>query len=258
MTSNAVKMMADFKTGTGRPGYWAGVVVFVATCIALIWGGVWSVDRLVDRNTSPVSWLKIHGDRHFTSDADIRQVLLEHGPLPSLVAIDVDQVQRTLSALPWVKRVAVRKEWPSQLNLVIVEYRPVAYWNNGQLMDADGEIFSVPDAQRAGPLPLLEGTKEHAATLLDMLQRMNKLAAPAKLSVTELQLSARGAWHAQLSNDVLLRLGREEPLLRLDRALALMPEILTQGKGLPEYIDLRYDTGAAVHWQPADNAKTEQ
>lgn len=258
MTATTVRWMTDLKDGMGRSGFWAGVTVFVLTCIVLVWGGLWSVDHLVDRNTAPVSWLEITGDRQFTSDDDVRQVLLKDGPLPSLVALDVDRIQRQLASLPWVERAAVRKEWPSRLSLVLVEHQPVAYWNDGQLLDTDGSIFSVPKPERAGQLPQLVGPQKQAAAMLDMLHRMNKLAASAQLSINDLRLSQRGAWTAQLSNGVLLRLGREQTLLRLDRALALLPKILEQQKGLPQYIDLRYDTGAAVHWQQAQQQGTER
>ena len=46
--------------------------------------------------------------------------------------------------LPWIKQVSVRKQWPDELKIHLVEYVPIARWNDQHMVDADGNSFSVP------------------------------------------------------------------------------------------------------------------
>ena len=82
---------------------------------------------------------------------------------------DVDVIQQQIERLPWIKQASVRKQWPDELKIHLVEYVPVARWNDLHMVDAEGKAFSVP-AERAGKqkLPLLygpEGSEQDAGRL---------------------------------------------------------------------------------------------
>ncbi len=47
-------------------------------------------------------------------------------------------------SLSWIKTISIRKIWPAQLNINVVEYVPVAKWNQVNYLTADGTIFSLP------------------------------------------------------------------------------------------------------------------
>ena len=66
-------------------------------------------------------------------------------------------------------------------------------------------------------------------------------------------MTARRSWQLTLNNDIKLNLGRGDTMKRLARFVELYPvlqqQAQTDGKRI-SYVDLRYDSGAAVGWAP--------
>lgn len=228
--------------------FWFGVAFFIVTLVGglyLVYGAVhvWS-----DRAALPVQHLRIHGERTYVSDAMVTEQLLKQGPLPSLTGLDVDWVQQQVVALPWVVQAAVRKEWPDQLSVHVTEYQPVARWTNSRLVSAQGELFAVPDTSVVAQLPLVEAADDMVADAMAMLAATAARTTDLDLQLIRLRITPREAWTAWLANGIELRLGRENRLERFERFLALYPELIRAQRGTPQYIDLRYDTGASVKW----------
>ncbi|MBW8189538.1 cell division protein FtsQ/DivIB [Neiella marina] len=228
--------------------FWFGVAFFIVTLVGglyLAYGAahVWS-----DRAALPVQHLRIHGDRRFVTDTMVTEQLLKQGPLPSLTGLDVDWVQQQITALPWVAQAAVRKEWPDQLSVHVTEYQPVARWTNSRLVSGDGKLFAVPDTGVVAELAQVNAPDDMVAEAMSMLAAVVARTDNPDLQLRQLQITPREAWTVKLTNGIELRLGREQTLARFERFLALYPELLKAQRGTPQYIDLRYDTGAAVKW----------
>ncbi len=55
---------------------------------------------------------------------------------------------------------------------------------------------------------------------------------------------------ATLGNGIMLELGREDKMARIQRFINVYPELVKQEKSVAR-VDLRYDTGLAVGWEDA-------
>ncbi len=77
----------------------------------------------------------------------------------NLVAIDLDAVERSLAAHPWVKSVSVRRQLPSTLRIDIDEHVPVAALAMGDLywLNESAEPFKRAKADEGVDLPLITG-----------------------------------------------------------------------------------------------------
>lgn len=173
-------------------------------------------------------------------------------------AIDLERIQDSVSALPWVARVEVRKRWPDQVLLRVHEQRPYAHWNHDRLINRNGEVFTVPDAAVLQGLPELSGPptrlREVLEFYLDVLPRFGR----NNLSVVGVRLSERGTWSLKLSDGAMMLIGHNHPQRRLSRFLDTWPT-LAAGRGARfEYADLRYSNGYAVRWpSPPDSSAAE-
>ena len=49
--------------------------------------------------------------------------------MENLFQVDVNEVQSYVLNLTWVYSVAVRKQWPNELKIYVVDQNPVALWN---------------------------------------------------------------------------------------------------------------------------------
>ena len=92
----------------------------------------------------PLSKLVVTGETHYTTNDDIRQAILSLGAPGTFMSQDVNVIQQQIERLPWIQQVSVRKQWPDELKIHLVEYVPVARWNDLHMVDADGNSFSVP------------------------------------------------------------------------------------------------------------------
>lgn len=83
---------------------------------------------------------------------------------------------------------------------------------------------------------------------------MSQELAKNNFKLKMVSMSARHSWQLGLDNDIRLELGRDDPSGRLARFEELYPALQQQAQATNQrisYVDLRYDTGAAVGWAPA-------
>jgi len=157
-------------------------------------------------------------------------------------------IQQQIERLPWIKQASVRKQWPDELKIHLVEYVPVARWNDLHMVDAEGKAFSVP-AERAGKqkLPLLYGPEGSEQDVLEGYRAMSATLAASKYTLKMAAMTARHSWQLALDNDVRLELGRDDRNGRLQRFIELYPVLQQQGQAESKrvsYVDLRYESGA--------------
>ena len=236
-------------------GRLAGIIFLSAVLFTVFIGGWIVVGWMEDAQRLPLSKLVVTGERHYTRNDDIRQTILALGPPGTFMTQDVNIIQQQIERLPWIKQASVRKQWPDELKIHLVEYVPIARWNDQHMIDAQGNAFSVP-AERAAKqtLPMLSGPEGSEGEVLQGYRAMGDVLAKDKFTLKAAAMTARRSWQLTLNNGIKLNLGRGDTMKRLSRFVELYPVLqqqeLADNKKI-SYVDLRYDSGAAVGWQPA-------
>lgn len=213
----------------------------------IIWLFTAAIGWMTDANRLPFSQLVIQGELHYLTPNDVREGILQLDQLGSFMTQDIDDIQHALEAMPWVARAAVRKQWPDTLKVYLVEQKPVASWNGRYLVNPYGVVFTAPLEQAGESLVALVGPEGSSHEVLAAWREMQPRLQQAGFDIATLALNERRAWRVWLTNGTRLELGRKERMERINRFIGLSPELEQQGKPI-EYIDLRYDTGAAVGW----------
>lgn len=234
-----------------QSGFWGGVVFFVLTLVCLALLGLHLADVLSDRERLPISQVQLSGEQRFTTDQEIREALKAGAGLESLLMQDVAEVQTRLEGLPWVDRVSVRKVWPDALSIHISEQQPVAVWDPETVLNQRGETFKVPSLVPVEALPKLTGPDGKAGEVLNGYQDFEALLAFNGFSITSAELSSRKSWQLTLKRGIVLELGREDAINRIQRFIYLYRELTEPQREKIAYADLRYDTGIAIGWQDA-------
>lgn len=157
--------------------------------------------------------------------------------------LDLARTQSAFQKLPWVRTVAVRRQWPDRLDVVVEEHQPLARWNSRALVNTRGEIF---EAASNADLPVFNGEEGAAREMSEHYVAFSKILAPIGLKPRTINLSARRAWQIGLERKTLLELGRREVLPRLEKFVRVYPQTLGRLKFPVEYVDLRYPNGFAV------------
>jgi len=242
------------RTGRSNGARLFGIVFLLMVMGVMIAGGLVVLKWMNDASRLPLSKLVVTGQLHYTTHDDIRQAILSLGSPGTFMSQDVNVIQQQIERLPWIKQVSVRKQWPDELKIHLVEFTPVARWNDSHMVDSDGVSFSVP-ANHMGKetLPMLYGPEGSEKEVLAGYHSMDDVLKARKFTLKVASMTARRSWQLVTSDDVRIELGRTDTMKRLNRFIELYPVLLQQGQNEHKRInsvDLRYDSGASVGWTP--------
>ncbi len=243
-----------------------GLAFFLCVLISLISLAWWLTNELMDQENLPVNSVVISGEMPYTKRTDILTAM-NNINLGNFFQVDVNEIQSQISVLPWVYSVAVRKQWPNEVKIYVVDQTPVALWNGDFLLNQFGKAFQADTRKLTQALPQFFGPEGSELLALENFTNLNDLLEYRNLAIDELVLSERFSWQLTLDDGVMLNLGREERVKRVQRFMDVYPFIKThleeqskqqnnhkkQLKQAVDYIDLRYDTGLAVGWKSAAN-----
>jgi len=230
--------------------FWLGLGFFVAVVIAMIVGSWLITEKVVAEEGAPVTSLVITGEMPYTIRQDILTAV-EDIDLGNFFQVNVNEVQHSISQLPWVYSVSVRKHWPNELKIYVVDQLPIAQWNGDFLINNEGKTFQADISRIKTRLPQFFGPEGTELLALENFTNLNRLLNFSDLAIDELVLSERFSWQLTLNDGVMLNLGREDRVKRIQRFMDVYPIIKEKKESNQQvnYIDLRYDTGVAVGWK---------
>jgi cell division protein FtsQ len=222
----------------------AGALAALAVAL-LAWGGVaW----LVRQPAFAFGEVVVKGPLVRASPAHLEAVIRDE-LTGTFFTMNLDRSRAALAKVPWVRKVALRRQWPRRLEVTVEEHTPLARWNDSGLVDTDGEVFV---ASYDGELPQFNGPEGRATELVQRYREWSDALAPIRLAVRAIDLSARGGWRLTASaggNPLTIEMGRDEPAARLARFIAVYGRTVgvLAGSGTKiEYVDLRYRNGFAA------------
>jgi cell division protein FtsQ len=220
---------------------WTIALALVALPVIGILNGWFATDRW------PVKYLQVEAEYNHVSAEQIRAAAATHLGT-GFFALNLESVRSAVAALPWVEAVEARKQWPDTLVLRIRERQPFARWGEQKLIGRDGTIFSVPGSEDVQGLPQLEGPDDRLTDVVSFYTATQKTLAGSGMVLTGVSLSGRGSWTLSLSGGAQILLGHDSVDHRLQRFLAVYPQIGAAHAGGFQHADLRYTNGFAIAW----------
>jgi cell division protein FtsQ len=260
MTSETVPAKVEepeLKTEVKKAPIAVGLPVFIFVLFGLIYAGFWASSWLQDEQRLPVQEIVFSGNLKQLSAPELERIVRKDAK-GSFFALDVNQVHQLMEEQPWVFSASIIKRWPSKLYIHIIEQTAVAKWNDDLLLNRYGDTFEgriryqTNTENVVDSLPQLYGPGGSEKTVLTGYTHMQRLLNGSGQQIKQLVLSERFAWQAKLGNNMVLKLGRQEYINRLQRFIDVYPLITKQEKPV-KYVDLRYDTGLAVGWHESAN-----
>lgn len=176
-------------------------------------------------------------------------------PKISLAFLDAAQARRQLEAMPLISDAAVRKLYPDELTITIVERKPAALWQrHGEVfvIAADGTVIDQMSDERFLRLPFVVGDKANAR--LKDYAVLLEAAGPLRSRIRAGILVSERHWDLKLDNGVDVRLperGAAEALQRfavLERERRLSDkDIISVDMRIPDRVVLQLteEAGAA-------------
>lgn len=183
------------------------------------------------------------------TNASYLEAVIREDLTGTFFTMDLDRARKSLTQVPWIRGVSLRRQWPQRLEVTVDEHVPFARWNQGTLVNTHGETFS---AQWSAELPSFEGAEGRAAEVTARYRAWSAALAALGYALSEIRQSPRGGWRLRasgLAGPLTLELGRDEPDARLARfvsAHARTLSALARAGTRVEAVDLRYRNGFAA------------
>ena len=191
--------------------------------------------------TLPIRRVVFVGDAGRIARADL-QSFAESVQGHAVTGASLAAVREAARRIPWVRDAAVRRRFPDAIEVSFETHEPLARWAEGGIVSTHGEVFV---AEHAAFLPVFKGPAGAAARMAQAYPAIVKALAPLAAAVIEVRFSARGAWQVLLDSGLVLELGREDVVPRIERFAAAWPRLVALGEPA-RHSDLRYANGFAM------------
>lgn len=197
----------------------------------------------------PVTQVRYVGDKGRVNPADLERLAAGLRGRPAN-SVPLGELREAVRSIAWVRDASVRRHYPGTLEVTLDAHEPLARWDGERLVSVRGDVFTAGHDE---PLPRFAGPEGTASAMVARWPNLQAAAAPLGSPVTELRLSARGAWQIRLASGLSIDLGRADMEARLTRFALAWPRV-AEAAARATHVDLRYPNGFAVRGAPPEKS----
>jgi cell division protein FtsQ len=227
--------MLFFKRGT-----------FFLVVVALITATVLGVRLLTEKIR--VREVLIFGNYNLEKEDILNTIKIEKGE--PLLKLDLEDIDKKLRQNPWIRKVAIKKQFPGTLLINIEEAVPKALLSIKKrlyLIDENGKILERISNDSTLFLPVIKDidpeNKKAISEALKLVEALNRKNVFAGHESLEIGLESYGL--TMNVDGELIKVGYGKYSEKFDRWMRLEPEI--RKKGVPlKYVDLRFKDSVIV------------
>lgn len=192
-----------------------------------------------------IETVTVYGEIEYLPEERIN-ALIQDAVGGNLIGLDMQGYQDSILAESWVKTVSLKRKWLHELEIYIEEEAPVAIWNETDMVDQEGNVFT-PSFIPNRPWVYLSGPADKPKEVLKTYELAREMLASSGFKVKEVILDETGSWTILLDNNLNLILGTEDFNQRLQMFLRQFPDQDVLDR--IQYIDFRYRNGFSVKWK---------
>ena len=157
-----------------------------------------------------LEYIEVYGRAHTPKDAILAASELTLGE--PILGMSLRDLHARLSTIGWIEDVAIEREIPSTIRLLLKERVPIALlqtMDGHRVIDADGTIITGADPSAFGHLTVVAGKKaaSRAAPMLNILRTEPELYA----EVWAISYQSERRWDVHLRSGILVRLPETDP-----------------------------------------------
>lgn len=223
---------------------------------ALVALAAWVVHFTGDARRFPLNEVEVLGTLDYTDRDELRELVVRQ-TRNGFYRLNIDEIRRDVTRLPWVAEAHIRRVWPDRLSIDVVEHEPSARWNDDALISKKFEMFFPPQlaedsVQRAEWLaffsrfPQLEGSFGRHEAVLSNYRTMQVYLQPFGIGIDALSEDDRRSQTLLLSNNVSVRLGMVDLEERMQRFVSIYQRLVEPLEGRAANFDMRYTNGFAM------------
>ena len=215
--------------------------------ILIILGTVFSIPFLLPSDDLlPIDKILVSGDYQHIDKKRINDKLNSYLG-KGFFSVDIKLIQNSISQEPWIETVSVKRIWPSELHVSLIEKEAVARWDSDHLLSKHAVIFEA-DSKKFDHLPRINGYSGQSKKLLQRYSRMQQNFSMHGIQITEMSEDSKGALSLLLNKKIKVSIGSENNEMKLKHLLAVYPQQIEPRIEQIKHIDFRYNNGFAIAW----------
>lgn len=207
------------------------------------------VEVLTDSRHFPLQKVTVVGNTQLTQEKDIKALLTDLSD-ESFFEIDVAEVANRVRGIAWVEDVSVKRRWPAELELTVVERKPIIRWGETEVMDSEGNRFVKATHLNYTNLPKIKGIEGEEFVVLDAYQMLSdRFEQLDDIEPDKFIQNEHLSFELYLKNGVVIKFGREDYYNRLERFVKAYQSGRIPDLNKVRVLDFRYNKGFAVKWK---------
>ena len=219
----------------------------VAT-VLLILAVLLSVPLLLpDDDFMPINKIRVSGNYQQINTDNINTIL-DSNLGKGFFSVNIKSIQRSINLQPWVDTVSVKRIWPRELHVRLIQKKAVARWDSENLLSQQAVIFKA-DSQAFNHLPLISGYSGQSKELLQRYNQIQHEFSRHGIVVTEMSEDSKGALSLLLNKKIKVSIGSENRDMKLRHLLAVYAQQIKPRTEQIKHIDFRYNNGFAIAWK---------
>ena len=220
-----------------------GLVIIILISFLLL------IIMLHDQKVLSFQKIKISENGNYIKIITLKDIATEHTG-GNFFSLNIPELRSALLSLSWADNVFLRRVWPDELKIAIQEQRPIAWWNNNELITTECKAFATPPAdtfpKNFSNFPHLQGPDDSVFLVLKRFQHFSQELRPLHVAITTLILTNRHTWFLTLNAHTKVYLGRKNIDQRFAQLIHLYPTVVGSHINQVDHIDLRYPNGFAI------------
>ena len=159
---------------------------------------------------------------------------------------NVKNIMEQIYSYPGVSAVKVKKIWPSNLNIYISEYQPIAFWNDTKnILLSNRKIIAPYYFNLEIILPIFNTDIQDADILTNKYYKFSRILEKSGYKIVQLSYLGN-EWKIVLNNNIVILLGRNNMEKKLFLILKNMSNIRPNRNKKINIIDMRYKSGFSL------------
>jgi len=226
-----------------------GVFAFVALFMAQL-----TLDHFRNPGRFPIRSVVVEGVYQFADKGQMRDRVMTQASR-GFFNLDIEDIQRNVEELPWVRNAYVRRVWPESITVHVEEHKPVARWGDRSLVTEGFKLFSPPQLDGAAEprlqeliegLPLLYSPERRHVSLLKLLNETMSVLDQVEAPLEGMVEDERRSLTLHLKNDVKVVIGHREVQKRIKRFSEIFRPYVAPVYDDIAKVDMRYTNGFAM------------
>ena len=203
----------------------------------------------------PLKGVSIRGDILHQNPSILRENIISkfNGNFYTINLIDAKNV---IESLPWVNKALIKRVYPQQIEIRLMEHRAVAIWGireDAKMVNEFGAIFETEVSDDISEnMPQFIGSSGTSELILNMYRQLILIFDPMNFKLVKLELSQRGGWFATFEGGASIQFGRgtidviSDRAKKFARTLELVSTRFEKNPNEFSYADLRHPDGYAL------------